>query len=220
MSQLQGAVTNPTSVAVPDAQFPIIGVGRQTDLLTSELHGKWYTAGYRGATFITSSVIAGITVPIAAATLGGKFTIWNPAGSGKVCELISINFGCSSATTVVNGVGLMIQRGLTATSGIPTSNTAQYVAPLGLSGTPAVGAYSASTLTNVAIPGVSAATPVPIPFYNIANFGAVTNASAESLEHFFDGRILLGPDSLVSLCTTVATETTLVVTATWAEWPL
>lgn len=220
MSQIQGSVFNPATTQNPDGTFPIVGAGRQGELLASEIHGKWYAAGYRGATFTTSTLIAGITVPIAAATLAGKFTIWNPAGSGKICELISINFGCSNATTVVNGIGLMIQRGLTKTSGIPTSNTAQAVLPLGIGGSPAVGAYSASTLTNVAIPGVSAATPVPIAYYNIMNFGAVTNTNAGTLEHFFDGRILLAPDDLVSLCTTVATETTLVVSATWAEWPL
>ena len=220
MAQNQLSVINPVTTQTPDGQFPVQGGGRQNDALVSEIHGKWYTAGYRGATFTTSTLIAGVTVPVAAATLSGVFTIWNPAGSGKICELISMNFGTSAATTVVNGVGLMIQRNLTSTSGIPTSNTAQAVLPLGLGGNPVVGAYSASTLTNVAIPGVSAATAVPIAFYNMIDFGAVTNSSAIPLEHFFDGRILLGPDSLVSVCTSKATETTLVITATWAEWPL
>ena len=220
MALNQITVVNPASTQTTDGNTYTAAAGRQSDALVSEIHGKWYTAGYRGATFITSTLIAGITVPIAATTLAGKFTIWNPAGSGKICELISINMAQSSATTVVNGIGLMIQRNLTATSGIPTSLTAQYTAPLGLGGTAACGAYSAATCTNVAIPGVSAATAIPIPFYQLVGFGAVTNVSAEPLEHFFDGRLLLGPDSLVSLCTTVATETTLVVTATWAEWPL
>jgi hypothetical protein len=218
--QNQLLVANPATTQNPDGQLVTNYAGRQGDALVSEVHGKWYTAGYRGATFVTSTLIAGITVPIAAATLAGKFTIWNPAGSGRICELISLNIAQSSATTVVNGIGLMIQRNLTGTSGIPTSLTAQYALPLGIGGSPVCGAYSAATCTNVAIPGVSAATPVPIPFYQMFGFGAVTNPSAESLEHFFDGRLLLGPDSLVSLCTTVATETTLVVSATWAEWPL
>ena len=219
MALNQITVVNPASTQTTDGNTYTAAAGRQSDALISEIHGKWYTAGYRGATFITSTVIAGVTVPVAAATLASKFTIWNPAGSGKICELVSINFAQSAATTVVNGIGLMIQRNLTTTSGIPTSLTAQYALPLGLGGAAACGAYSAASHTNVAIPGVSGGA-VPIPFYNIIGFGAVTNPSAEALEHFFDGRIVLGPDSAVALCTTVATETTLVVSATWAEWPL
>ena len=141
MAQNQGQVLNPATTANPDNTFPVAGMGRQAEKLMSEIHGKWYTAGYRGATFVTSTLIAGITVPVAAATLSGKITIWNPAGSNKICELISINFGCSNATTVVTGLGLMIQRQLSKTSGIPTTLTAQYVAPLGIGGIPAVGAY-------------------------------------------------------------------------------
>ena len=220
MALNQLSVQNPASTQTTDGNVYTAAAGRQADQLISEIHGKWYTAGYRGATFITSTLIAGITVPVAAATLNSKFTLWNPAGSGKVVELISINIGVSGATTVASGLGLMIQRNLTATSGIPTSVTAQYTAPLGLSGTAAAGAYSQATLTNVAIPGVSASTPVPIPYYNIFEFGAVTNTSAASMEHFFDGRIILGPDSLIALCDTVGTELTIAATLTWAEWPL
>ena len=220
MAQNQLLVANPATTQSTDGTLTIGNAGRQNDALISEVHGKWYTAGYRGATFVTSTLIAGITVPVAAATLGSKFTLWNPAGSNKIVELISINVGLSAATTVVSGLGLMIQRNMSTTSGIPTSLTSQYTAPLGLSGTAAAGAYSAATHTNVAIPGVSAATPVPIPFYNILTFGAVTDPGAQAFDHFFDGRILLGPDSSVALCDTVGTELTIVATLTWAEWPL
>jgi len=109
---------------------------------------------------------------------------------------------------------------MSTTSGIPTSLTAQYALPLGLGGSPAAGAYSAATHTNVAIPGVSAATAVPIPFYSMFDFGAITNTGAGSLEHSFDGRILLGPDSAVAMCDTVGTALTIAATLTWAEWPL
>ena len=220
MAQNQLLVANPVTTQSADGVLVTGNSGRQSDALVSEVHGKFYTASYRGATFTTSTLIAGVTIPVAAATLGGVFTVWNPAGSGKICELISCNIGTSSATTVVNGIGLMIQRNLTTTSGIPTSNTAQAVLPLGLGGSAAVGAYSASTCTNVAIPGVSAATAVPIAFYNMFDFGATSNANAGPIEYFFDGRLLLGPDSLVSVCTSKATETTAVITMTWAEWPL
>ena len=220
MAANQVIVLNPASTSSPDGSIIQASAGRQNETLVSEVHGKWYTAGYRGATFMTSTLIAGITIPVAAATLNSKFTIWNPAGSGKMCELISCQLGLSAATTVVTTIGLAIQKNLSGTSGPPTAPTTQYALPLGVGGQAAVGAYAQLTLTNVAIPGVSAATAVPIPFYPMFYFGAVTNVGANTFEHCFDGRIILQPDSLVAVCDSVGTALTAVIGMTWAEWPV
>ena len=74
------------------------------------MHGPYYEAALRGNVFHASTVIAGKVVLVAAATLGGVFTIHNPAGSNRNVELISFAFGIDSATIVVNTVGLLIQR--------------------------------------------------------------------------------------------------------------
>lgn len=188
--------------------------------VVSELHGKYYEANLRGQLFTASTVIAGVVVPVAAATLNSKFTLWNPAGSGVNIELINFTTGLDTATQVVNGWGMMVQRNLTATSGIPTSVTALVALSLGPTGTAKANAYSQATLTNVAIPGVTAATAVPIPLYPMFSSGATTAAGIANCAHDFDGRLILGPDSLVAACTTVAAAAQNFCSIMWAEWPI
>ena len=186
--------------------------------IVGDIHGKFYEAALRGNLFMAYTVIAGVALPVAAATLNSKFTLHNPVGSGKNAELVTFTMGVDSATTVVNGIGLAIQRGLSSGAGIPTSLTSLVASPLGPTGVASCAAYSQATLTNVAIPGVTAATTVPIPFYNMFSFGAVTAAGIYDATHYFDGRVILGPDSLVAACTTVAAATAAFCGIIWAEW--
>ncbi len=184
------------------------------------LHGKYFEAGMRGQTFITSTVIAGVVIPVAAATLNSKFTLWNPASSGVNVELISCTIGNDSATVVVNCHGLLIQRNLTAGAGIPTTTTATANIRLGVGGVAKASGYSQATLTNVAIPGVTAATAVPIAFYPMFSTGATTWTGATDTTHLFDGKIVLESDSLVAACTTVAATTASFISIMWAEYPI
>ena len=204
-----------------DGQIITARGGKTGEAVVTEIHGKFYEASVRGNVFTASTIIAGVVVPVAAATLNSKFTLWNPAGSGKNVELISMHLCTDGATTVVNVHGLMIQRGLTLTSGIPTSvGTLCAVSPAGIGSvnSSVVTVAAQATLTNVAIPGVNAA--VSIPFWPIGSYGAVTNSGANDLTHNFDGKLILGPDSLVAACTTVAATTASFVQICWAEWPI
>lgn len=188
--------------------------------VVQQMHGKYYEAALRGNLFMAYTAIAGVALPVAAATLNSKFTLHNPASSGKNIELISFSMGIDSATTVVNGIGMAIQRNLGTTSGIPTSTTSLVSSRLGVSGTAQGVAYSQATLTNVAIPGVTAATAVPIPLYPLFSFGAVTAPVIEECTHNFDGRVILEPDSLGAFCTTVAPATAAFCAVIWAEYPV
>lgn len=209
----------PTIQLVKSNGAPVNALGGALgDQIVSGLHGKYYEAAVRGQLFMAYTVIAGVALPVAAATLNSKFTIHNPASSGKNIELVSFVMGIDSATTVVNGIGLAVQRNLSTTSGVPTSTTAIVASPCGPSGTASAAVYSQATLTNVAIPGVTAATAVPIPFYGMFSFGAVTAAGIHPASHEFDGRVVLGPDSLAAACTTVAPATAAFCGIVWAEW--
>lgn len=187
--------------------------------LMQPMHGLYYEQARRGQVFHASTVIAGKVVLVAAATLAAVFTVHNPAGSGKNLELISFTWGPTSATTVVNTVGLLIQRSLSSGGGgIPTSTTAGSVTRLGLGGVTNAGLfYSVATLTNVAIPG-AVGSAVPIPFYPMIYNGAVTDGSAGELTHWFRGKVILEPDSLVSVCTNVTTATISTMAMDWSEW--
>lgn len=185
-----------------------------------QLHGKYYEAAMRGRVFIAYTVIAGVALPVAAATLNSKFTLHNPAPSTRLIEPISFTMGIDSATTVVNGIGMAIQRNLSTTSGIPTSTTSLVSSRLGPIGTAVGAAYSQATLTNVAIPGVTVATAVPIPFYPMFSFGAVTAPTIDPVNHEFNGKVILEPDSLGAFCTTVAAATAAFCAVIWAEWDI
>jgi len=198
----------------------IMRLGKEAQQVVGKLHGDYFEAAMEGRLFMAYTVIAGVALPVAAATLNSKFTIHNPASSPNDVELVSFVMGIDSATTVVNGVGMAIQRNLSTTSGVPTSTTSVVASACGPSSNTARAAvYSQATLTNVAIPGVTAATAVPIPFYGMFSFGAVTAAVISPCEHEFKGRIILGPDSLAAACTTVAAATAAFCGLVWAEWP-
>src|ERR1035437_5501102 len=110
------------------------GAGR--DAIVSPLHGKYFEAGANGQVFYASTVIAGVVVPVAAATLNSKFMLWNPAASGKNIELISIFMMGDGATTVVDAHALLVQKSLATSGGVPTTVTTPCAAlPAGLTGT-------------------------------------------------------------------------------------
>lgn len=188
--------------------------------LATELHGKYYEACLRGRLFTASTVIAGVVIPVAAATLNSKFTLWNPSGSGVNVELISFTTGLDTAAQVVNGWGMAVQRNLTGTSGIPTTLTAAAALALGVTGVAKANLYTQATLTNVAIPGVTVATAVPIPLYPMFSSGATTAAGIYNASHDFDGKLILGPDSLGAVVTTVAAAAQNFCSIIWAEWPV
>lgn len=200
-----------------NVQFQTRGT-KDGGLAVQELHGIYYEAALRGNVFHASTVIAGKVVLVAAATLAAVFTVHNPLSSGKNLELIDFTWGPTSATDVVNTVGLLIQRGLTPGAGVPSSTTAGSVHRLGLAGATNVGLfYSVATLTNVAIPG-AVGSVVPIPFYPLISNGATSDTNAHDLRHEFKGKIILEPDSLVSVCTNVTTATIATMAMSWAEF--
>lgn len=220
MSLVNGFPTGVAQLAASATSQAQAALDRQSSLLVSEVHGKYWAAALAGNVFMAYTVIAGVALPVAAATLNSKFTLHNPAGSGVNVEPISFVMGIDSATTVVNGVGMAIQRNLSTTSGIPTTLTTLPPASLGITGISKATAYSQATLTNVAIPGVTAATAIPIPFYQMFSFGATSAAVISPCDHNFDGRIVLGTDSLMAACTTVAPATAAFCGIIWAEWPI
>ena len=188
--------------------------------VVQSMHGPYYEAALRGNVFHASTVIAGKVVLVAAATLAGVFTVHNPAGSNRNIELISFSFGLDSATIVVNTIGLLIQRKLTSGGGgVPTSLTTGSVSSLGVGGTPAGVFYSVATLTNVAIPG-AVGSAFPIPFYPMITFPATACTAPGDYRHEFKGKIILEPDSLVSVCSTNTTATISPMAMDWAEWPV
>lgn len=193
--------------------------GKEGHQLVAGMHGKYYEAAMRGAVFHAATIKAGSIFPVAAATLASVFTLRNPAGSGKNLELISFTWGSSAATVVVNTTGLMIQRNLTGGEGVPTGLTAGSIFALGIGGTTVANFYTVATLTNAQVAGVQVPAGVHIPFYCMMSNGATTDPTKGDVTHYFDGKIILGPDSLCAPCTAIANAVITTASIVWAEWP-
>lgn len=208
---LVSSVSDPSRAANTDGTLVTLASGRHGDAIVSEWRGKYGNMAHRGVLYYASTVIAGVALPVNAATLASKFTLWNPAGSGKYLELVEFTMGIDSATEVVNGLALGIQAPVSTGGGSPTSLTAAAnigATLLGQGGTPVGKAYQAATLTNAAV----------LPVYPLGlNFDATAAGRSGNFVYSFDGKFILPPDTLVTFCSTVAAITAAPVGMVWAE---
>ena len=201
--QVQGFVNAPGNNA--DGATPVQVFGKQADGLVSEVHGKWYTAAYRGKLFQAGTAAAGITIPISSAT-AATFMIYNPIGSGVNIELARLTVGATNATLVVSPLLLGYASGLLVA---PTGITAltNRASLIGGNGVAQAVVASAATITATTL------------FYTLFSVSA-TSGLGPNFVYDFDGTILLAPGSLVHLCGTAAQTQATAVSVTWAEWPV
>src|SRR5260370_22650927 len=100
---LQGVVFDPSNAASPDGATVTLNTGRANEGLVAELHGKYFTQNDRGNVFIGSTSTAGVVVTIATTTVP-TYTIWNPAGSGKLCVPLVTLVSWNATTGVLGGL--------------------------------------------------------------------------------------------------------------------
>ena len=206
---IEGNVVNPYTTAQPDNSDVPLALGRNSEQLVSEIHGKFFTACARGALFTFN--VAAVTIPVVAATLVSVFSLYNPVGSGKLLELVDIDVSTVLATTVVNTVGLYTSSPVLAAKG--TFTTAG--APLsGIVGSTAAGVgipYSAYTHSGT-----------PTLYRIVGGWGAVTETSVNQMHYDFDGKVCIAPGSIVSVATSTAAETASGsdIGMTWIETPI
>ena len=210
MAVMQGVVNAPSSTSSADGTNPLLLQGKAGEGVVAELHGKWYTAAYRSRVF--SGSVAAVTLPTNASNLVSVFSLFNPANSPVNLELLSFNWAYVVATTVVNGIGLYYQR-IGGAVTIPTSQTA--------------GTVTSGLIGNTASPQalfLSAATHVGTPVLGtiMGYTGAVTSTAANINKYEFDGKIIVPPNTIVSIAMTTAASTASGFTGSidWCEWPL
>ena len=96
----QGVIFDPSNAASTDGSTATVNLGRANELLMAELHGKYFTQCYRGNVYLASTTTAGVVIPIAS-TLTPTYSIWNPAGSGKLCVPIVTLIGWTATTAAL-----------------------------------------------------------------------------------------------------------------------
>jgi hypothetical protein len=205
-----GRVLNPATTYDGDGQDLPMGIGRSGEAYNVDIHGKYYTAGYRANTFIGTTLVAGTIIPISSAT-AATFALFNPFGSGKNVELISYDMSFLTATAVVGALELTVLTGVGSSVAIPTSVTA--IVPLanpigGPGGVPVAQLYSAATVvasTKIIALGLA--------------FGTTTEQAGPIEAHLdFDGKIILAPGTLVHVTGNVAQTAAALQQFVWSEW--
>lgn len=207
-ASVKGIVRNPTAATVSvgtESQLPLTA---HAAVQTSDVHGKWFEANYRGKLF-TYNVTA-VTVPVIASGLVSVFSLLNPPGSGVVGEIVSTQVGQVLATTVVDTMAWYSSS--VALTGLATLTTLAAARSSQLQGSPAnaIKPYSAATHSGT-----------PVREDLIMAFGATTDAGLAFVEKQHEGRLILPPGILMSVAMSTASGTAsgLDLQVTWAEWP-
>lgn len=120
---LQGTVFDPSNAASTDGSSNVVNMGRANEALVAELHGKYFTQCYRGNVYLASTTTAGVVIPISS-TLTPTYSLWNPAGSGKLHVPIVTIIGWTATTAAL---GSFVWHA-TTNAGSSIATTAPYVA--------------------------------------------------------------------------------------------
>ena len=221
VTQLITQTGNPNATQNPDGSSATALTDRHGALLVRQLGGQRFAAASRGNVFYSGSAVAGTTIPVyptAANSLASKGGIVNPAGSGRNMELIAVSV--ANITNVIGAVlplylGLQLNpsgNGLALTA--VTKNAAAVASPLGGSGggVPVGYAYSAATAH------FTSTTPVnDAAWYPWGNLETAVGTAPGTA--YFDGEIVMGPDSHIMLLCAQA-QTSVLVTWVWSEWTI
>ena len=177
-------------------------------LLTNQFSGPYAELCRQGKIYYCSA--AAFTMPVNAASLVSKFTIYNPPGSNVNLELIEINAATVVATTVVDGVGVYYSSAAQTAAGTFTtlgtvsnallngpSGQAQFYSAYTASGTPTLGRI-------------------------LGGWGAVTDPGPNTVTKDFWGSLAVSPGTAIHVAMTTAASTASGITldAVWAEVPV
>lgn len=202
-----GFVQNPVTTGLADGSNQNFILGRNADLLVTEVHGKRYTANFRNNLFAAN--VNGVTIPVVASGLVSVFTLYNPPGSGVIMEITRLDYAQIVTATVIDALGwwassaTLTAAGTFTTQGTPFSKNIK--APVNNKGL----FFSAYTHSG---------TPTLVDV--ITGWGST--AGNQSLPTFkvYDGELLLPPGIAMSLAMTTGagTASAAVVQVEWSEW--
>ncbi len=208
-TEVLGNVVNPYTTAQADNTTVALAQGRNSELLISEIHGKYFNAAARGALF--SFNVTAVTIPVVASGLVSVCSVYNPVGSNRLVELVDMDIGMVLATTVVDTIGLYVSSAVLTAKGTFTT-----------AGTPQAALLN-SNLRGVAIPYTAYThSGTPTRWMPVAMFGAVTTTSNLIAHYNFDGKAVLTPGSVVSVATATAASNAAGsdINISWLETPI
>ncbi len=205
-----GSVINPPSTSQTDQSTPPFGSGRQAEVLSAEVHGKWYTAAYRGALF-TAQVDA-VAILKAVNSVVSVFTLFNPTSSTAIAEMITTEIQTVAAATIVDAYGWYRPT--------PAAAAAGTFSTLGTAVSGRVGATAANQMLFYTAYTHNASLGIRVDL--IGGVGATTNTVPGVIRKDYNGTFLIPPGNLISLLAST-TDSTAVgdsIAVCWSEWPL
>ncbi|MCR4341808.1 MAG: hypothetical protein NUW01_18185 [Gemmatimonadaceae bacterium] len=196
--------------------------GRDKNLVTSDLHGRYFETARNGRLFMQTTTPVGLAIPIYTGT-APRVAIWNPPNSGVDAVLVSISAQRASGTTVEFAAGLFAAYGvdavatgsfLTAFPGaINVAKTLPTNALLGSGQSSRVLSTASGTVTATAW---AAGDHIYSLFHSYAAIGSST-PDGTPWTHDFDGKVIITPGTLVALAGSVASVALYATTLVWEE---
>lgn len=194
-----------------DNQTPNQGyrMGRQGDLITSQLHGRYYEQALRGRLFTAHAIVTAPVIYTTAAGTGGPL-LWNGSTTHRAV-ILAAGWGVSVVTTVAAIIGLTGGTGQTSAPGSTTAVDSVKNCFLGGAG-PACTAYRVGT--------PSAAGNFFHPLGDV-NTGALTTRPGSMNWIDLGGMFVVPPNAWISFAASATASTTVGnFGLVWEEVPL
>jgi hypothetical protein len=203
---------NPTLNQNQDTGVNPMASGRQGELLTSDVHGRSYTAGSRQNVWWGTSGTGGSKF-IAPGQTTGSFMLYNPVNSGVYVEVIQFRVaGASTETDVISGLAL--EGSVQLPSGTLTGCTVSQM-PLGVGN---LGVVTASSSAKARVYGVATITAMTY----LGNLGVTIQATTSPVSNGtvdFNGSLILYPGMCINVVSAITQSSDIILADwLWAEW--
>lgn len=204
MATINTLIGPPSGGAGADGGIPLLRSGRQSDLIVSELHGRYYEQTFRRNVFVIANQ-AVVTTSAALTTTWTGLLIGNPTTS--LVNLVVLKFGCQQvAVGAAAAIGIMTGTGATVTASLTPRN--RYV-----------GGASANALSNAGqtLPGTPVLEQV---FGSIGSLATTGYGLQNGIFIDLEGSLVIPPGAFVASYTTIATTSALIFSYMWEEVPI
>lgn len=195
-----------SSSSIVDGTFSGMLAGKAAETVVAELHGKWWTAAYRGKMWIGSTVITGSSLTTQNTTTL-TFGLWNPTASSVVLEPVTYGYGMIATTMVVGTIFAKFSNQTpTSVTQLPATTVNLNVTASASGGGHTGQVLSAGTITAATV------------FFPVSNVTATTGTAINTFFDF-DGRVALPVLGLLDFGANPTQTNTVFQSIMWAEWP-
>jgi hypothetical protein len=217
---IQGQVLAPPTTSATDGNQYTLMMGKQFDLMVSELHGKYFTQNQRGNLF-TAALTAASALPAPATNATPNFILWNPAGNTKAISLVSFQLGYVAGTPAAGAIGYSYipLAGSAMATAAPISALTALTVRSSVVGQAYAGAVLAGSAATVTGTGTSIGTVLR---WSGISQGVLASASVPPgmlMREDFDGTMIIPPGNAWYPICSAASVATYMVSAVWEEVP-